>query len=75
MFELAVRISSHYESPQLETTVLSLKSLEDLKTIISRMGNLWPLGFLASELCSLSVFNLSYSAVALLSFSASFKIK
>ena len=50
---------------------LDLKSLEDLKRFISGMGNLWPLGFLASELCSFSAFKVSYSAVALLSISAS----
>ena len=56
--------------PQLKTVFLDLKSSEDLKRFISRMGNLWPLGFLASELRSFAVFNFSYSAVALLSFSA-----
>ena len=47
------------------------KNLKDLKTLILRIGNLWPLGFLASEICSFSVFKLSYLAVALLSFPAS----
>ena len=35
------------------------------------LGNFWPFDLLASELCNFSVFKVSYSAVALLSISAS----
>ena len=71
IFNLKTRISSHYESPQLKTVFLDLKSLEDLKRFISGIGNLWLHAFLGSDLSSFSVFNVSYSAVALLSISVS----
>ena len=55
-------ISSHYESPELKTEFLDLKSLEDLKRFISTFGLLtfWSLSSAVSQFLSLATQLLIY---------------